>query len=148
MACGGRGKKFKKFRASGDVGWPKPIHLHNSSSFVLVEMYGFWPSDVTTCSKLFEIFTTASTCHDNTTRQVSSFSDFVWILYNLKILSTHVTPHVTTPTWSSFHASSWIQTQHTPRIMNTIFRIKKSHYFMYLQFKFGVAGKMQRNRNN
>jgi hypothetical protein len=65
-----------------------------------VEMYEFWPSDVTTCSKLFKIFTTASACDGEITRQVLSISDFVWILYNFKTLSTHVTPHVTTPTWS------------------------------------------------
>jgi hypothetical protein len=63
-------------------------------------VYEFWLSDVTTCSKLFEIFTMASACDGETTRQVSSISEFVWILYNLKTLSTHVTPHVTTPTWS------------------------------------------------
>jgi hypothetical protein len=89
MACGGRGKNFKKFQASGDVGWPKPKHL---------EMFGFWPSDVTTCSKIFEFFTIVSTCDGETTRQVSPISEFVWILYNLKTLSGHETPHVMTPT--------------------------------------------------
>jgi hypothetical protein len=93
-------------------------------------------------------FTTASTCDENITRQVSSISDFVWILYNFKTLFAHVSRQVTTPTWSSFHARSQIGPQHTLNIINTIFWTKKFHYFMYLQFKFGVTEKIQRNRNN
>ena len=45
----------------------------------------FLAFDVTTCSKPSQFFTTTSTCDNTMHRQVSWFSDFVCILYNLKI---------------------------------------------------------------
>jgi hypothetical protein len=70
------------------------------SSVITWVMSEFSTSDVATCFKHSQIFIIASTCDNNMTRQVSSNSNFVWILYNLKTLFAHVTRHVTTPTWS------------------------------------------------
>ena len=76
-----------------------------------------------------------------TPRQVSWFSDFVRILYDLNTLFPQRPRHVTSTRCSTFHVSSWIRPQHTPNIMNIIFWITKFHYFMHLQFKFEVYKK-------
>ena len=120
ITCGGPGQKLRKFRASCDVGCLKPRHLHMS----------------------------ASTCDNKTHRQVSWFSDIVWILYNLNKLPPRVHRHVTTTWCATFHATSCIRPRHSLNIMNTIFWMMKFHYFMYLQFKFGIVGKIQCNGKN
>ena len=113
-----------------------------------VEMSGFLTSDVTTCSKPSQFFTTASTCDNTTPRQVSWFSDFVCILYNLKSHFRQVPRHVTSTRCSRFHVSSWIRPKHTLNIMSINFWMTKVHYSMYLQFKFEISRKIRRNEIN
>ena len=113
-----------------------------------VEMSGFYASDVATCSKHSQFFTTAYTCDNMTPRQVSWFSDFVWTLYNFKTLFRQVARHVTWRRCAKFDASSWIETQHTPNTMNNIFRSTRLQYSMHLQFKFELYIKIQHNQIN
>ena len=81
----------------------------------------FGVSDVATCLKHSQFFTTAYTCDNMTPRQVSWFLDFVWTLYNFKTLFRQVARHVTWRRCAKFDASSWIGTQHAPINMNNIF---------------------------
>ena len=97
-----------------------------------VEMSGFLASDVTTCSKSSQFFTTASTCNNTTPPQVLWFSDFVWIIYNLNSLFPQLTRHVTSKRCSRFHVTPWIRPQHTLNIMNINFWMTKFHYSMDL----------------
>ena len=113
-----------------------------------VEMSGFLASDVTTISKPSHFFTTASTCDNTTPQQVSWFSDFVCILYNLKSHFRQVLRHVTSTRRSRFHVSSWIQPKHTLNIMSINFWMAKVYYFMHLQFKFKISRKIRRNEIN
>ena len=113
-----------------------------------VEMSGFYASDVATCSKHSQFFTTAYTCDNMTPQQVSWFSDFVWTLYNFKTLFRQVAHHVTWRRCAKFDASSWIETQHTPNTMNNIFRSTRLQYSMHLQFKFELYIKIQHNQIN
>ena len=113
----------------------------------LPEMW-FLASDVTICSKPLQFFTTASTCDNTTHRQVSWFSDFVCILYNLKSHFRQVPRHVTSTRCSRFHVSSWIRPKHTLNIMSINFWMTKVHYSMYLQFKFEISQKIRRNEIN
>ena len=134
ISCVGCGKKLRRFRASCDIGCLKPRHLH-------ISMSGFQASDVATCLKPSQFFTTAYTCDDMTSRQVS---DFVWILYNFKTLFRQVGRHVTRTRCAKFDASSWIGTQHAPINMNNIFRNTTLQYSIHLQFKFDIFEKNQR----
>jgi hypothetical protein len=85
------------------------------------------------------------------TRRLDKFHDF-WtsfgFFYHLKSLFPQVTRHVASTRWSRFHVSSWIRPQHTPNNMTIIFWITKINYFMYLQFKFEIFQKIQRNEIN
>jgi hypothetical protein len=74
--------------------WPQFATLHDIT-WSCVEMSGFEASDVPTCSKSSQFLHTTSTRHNMTPRQVSWFSDFVWILYNLQTLFLLVVRHVT-----------------------------------------------------
>ena len=111
-------------------------------------MSGFYASDVATCSKHSQFFTTAYTCDNMTPRQVSWFSYFVWTLYNFKTLFQQVARHVTWRRYAKFDASSWIETQHTPNTMNNIFRSTILQYSIHLQFKFELYIKIQHNQIN
>ena len=53
-------------------------------------MFGFCAPDVTTDSEFFEIFIIASTCDNMLCRQVSWFSEFVFILYIQKTISRNL----------------------------------------------------------
>jgi hypothetical protein len=86
--------------------------------------------------------------HRMTSRQVSWFSDFVCILYNLKSNHTQVGGHVSCLRCLKFHVSPWIRPHNTLKIMNIIFWIAKFHYSMHLQFKFAFYGKIQVNETN
>ena len=70
------------------------------------DMSGFLASNVITCPKPSQFFTTASTCDNTASRQVSWFLDFVCILYNLKSYFWQVPWHVTLTRCSRFHVSS------------------------------------------
>ena len=87
---------------------------------------GFLASDVTTCSKPSQFFTTIFTCDNTMPRQVSWFSDFVCILYNLKSHFRQIPRHVTSTRRSRFHVSSWIRPKHTLNIMSINFWWPKS----------------------
>jgi len=113
-----------------------------------VEMSGFLASDVTICSKPLQFFTTASTCDNTTHRQVSWFSDFVCILYNLKSHFRQVPRHVTSTRYSRFHVTFWIRPKHTLNIMSINFWMTKVHYSMYLQFKFEISQTIRWNEIN
>ena len=113
-----------------------------------VEMSGFLASDVTTCSKHSQFFTTIFTCDNTMPRQVSWFSDFVWILYHLNSLFPQLTQHVTSTRCSRFPVTPWIRPQHMLNIMNINFWMTKFHYSMDLQFKFEIRRKNQRNEIN
>jgi len=115
---------------------------------VHVEISGFLASDVTICSKPLQFFTTASTCDNTTHRQVSWFSDFVCILYNLKSHFRQVPRHVTSTRYSRFHVTFWIRPKHTLNIMSINFWMTKVHYSMYLQFKFEISQTIRRNEIN
>ena len=116
--------------------------------FVSHVITSFLASDVTTCSKSSQFFTTASTCDNTMPPQVSWFSDFVWIIYNLNSLFPQLTRHVTSKRCSRFHVTPWIRPQHTRNIMNINFWMTKFHYSMDLQFKFEIRRKNQRNEIN
>jgi hypothetical protein len=87
---------------------------------------------VTTCSKSSQFFITASTCDVMTSRQVSWFSGFVYILYNLKSNRTQVGRYVSCTRCLNFRVCPWIKRQNTLKSLNIIFWIGKFHYFMHL----------------
>jgi hypothetical protein len=82
-------------------------NLFSYTNYLTVsEMSGFEASDVPTFLKSSQFLHAASTCHNKTPRQVSWFSDFVWLLYNLRTLFLLVVRHVTAKRCSKFHVAS------------------------------------------
>ena len=127
IACGAYGKKLKKFHAR--------CHVRCLETR-------------TTCMKLFQIFTIGSTCYITLHPQVSWFSEFVWILYNLKTLWPQLCPHVSLTRCEKYPASSWIWPQNTLTSMTIIFRMIRFHYSMHLQSKLAFCEINQQNKNN
>jgi hypothetical protein len=67
-----------------------------------VEISGFQPCCVTTCSKHSQIFSIDSTYPVKASRLFSWFSNSVRILYNFKSNLTQIGRHVSCTRWSSF----------------------------------------------
>ena len=95
-------------------------------------MFEFCAPDVTTDSEFFEIFIIASTCDNMLCRQVSRFSEFVFILYIQKNDFTQLGPHVLGGKRSIFHVAFCIRPGNALTIMNVMIEIIKYYYLMHL----------------
>jgi hypothetical protein len=120
--------------------------LHISKTFR--RCMGFYASYVTPCTKPSQNFIIASTCDIMTPRQVSWFSDFVCILYNLKTTRQQVSSHVSWRRCTRVRVCSWIRPHITLNNMYINFPFIELHYWMHLQFKFAFSEKNQWNEIN
>ena len=140
IACIGCHKKLSGFRASCDVRCLKLRHLRIC--------LGFRHRTSQLARNPLNFFITAYTCDEMTPRQVSWISDFVSILYNLKILYTQVPRRVPWKRCAKFGICHWIRSHTTCNTMNMIFWITQFQYSMHLQFKFELPGRIQVNEIN
>jgi hypothetical protein len=84
----------------------------------------------------------------STRDQVSWFSDFVCILYNLKTIRPQVGGRVSWTRRSKFQACSWIRPQTTLTNTNNIFSFITFYDSMHLQFKLVFLKKIQLKQIN
>jgi len=64
-------KNLRKFGISCSMRWTKSKHFQHDHIWSYVEVFGFCTSDITICSKNFQIFIIDSQCDNMTPQQVS-----------------------------------------------------------------------------
>jgi hypothetical protein len=120
-------KILRRFCARWHVRYLQTRHLHMWSHITWNMVSWFISIYAFTCAKPSQFFITVSTYVIVTSRQVSWFSDGVFILYILKTIHPQVRGHVSWTTCSKFMAYPWMRPKIRLNNKNIIF----SSIFLY-----------------